>query len=678
MKRRTFIKSTLPLAFSPLFIESLVARNIGKMLGLNLSPTDFQDRKLIILNMFGGNDALNCVVPLDQYSLYESHRPTIKIARSALVDLDNTLPSDHQIGLHPSLSEFKTLYDEGKMNLIQSVGYPTPNFSHFRSDTLIFGAKDGSYSDDVTLGWMANYLASVFPSFADRPTTQLPDPLGLQIGLTYVHNGFLHEEYNHLGININNLAKTDFYPVLSPAGSDYNLLLEYLKQVEEDSQLYKQNIIDSFDAGTNMNGTTEYPDSDLGNQLKTLARLINGGIESKILLAYRGGWDTHVAQVDVADTTQGKHANLLNDVSKAIYAFQRDMEGQGMDDKVILLTISEFGRQIVQNLSDGTDHGSLAPWFILGTPIKAGVTGRNIDLSLLNGRHTADILQNDYRRILSTIIQDWFGNTDSVLDQVGVGDFSGDEGTPDGKLDIIDDDEVVTSPSLVDDFGELFVDDFDLVEIKTENGWTYYGRTVDSTTYIFAIEHKPDNGNTADFTPLISISDILDDGIGRDYYELLAGSKANYVFGKLWNMILSSGSVDGFVNMRFFVNSSRVTKLNQYASDFQDIHAGSDLSSALWIKTMDAPLDPDTDLTEEGFTKGIEGLGPAVQGVYEYQNYFQFDNVTNFVDRGGALCHIVTNEIAGLPLHAEPGTIICTKSGKLMGYNGTEWVKLTL
>ena len=678
MKRRAFIKSTLPLAFSPLLIESVVARNVGRMLGLNPTLTGFEDRKLIILNLFGGNDGLNCAVPLDQYSLYESHRSTIKIAFNELIKLDNTLPDDQLIGLHPSLSEFKTLYDEEKLNLIQSVGYPTPNFSHFRSDSLIFGAKDGSYGTDITQGWMANYLETVFPSYSDRPTTQLPDPLGIQIGLTYRHNGYLHKEYNNLGININNLANSSFYPNLLPSGSDYGLLLQYLKQVEEDSMQYKQNLEESFDAGTNMNGATAYPDSDLGNQFKTLARLISGGIESKILLAFRGGWDTHHTQVDITNTSLGKHANLLNDVSQAVYAFQRDMEGQSMDDKVILLIVSEFGRQVVQNDNDGTDHGSLAPWFILGTPIKGGVTGRNIDLSLLSGNHTADVLQHDYRRILSTIIQDWFGNTDSVLDQMGLGDFSGEEGTTDGKLDIIDDAEVVTGSILLDDFSELFVDEFDLVEIKTDNGWTYYGRTATSTVYLFAIEHKPDGGNLADFTPLISISDMLDDGTGKDYFELSADSKANYVFGKIWNIVLSSGSVDGFVNMRFFANSSRVAKLNQYATGFQNDHSGSELSTALWIKTVDAQLDPDTDLNEGGFTKGIESLTPVTQGVYEYQNYYQFDDVTNFSGRGGTICHIVTNEITGFPQDAEPGTIIFSESGKLWGFNGNHWVKLAL
>lgn len=680
MKRRTFIKNTIPLAFSPLFIESIIRQKVSKLFGLDYSPADFKDRKLIIVNLFGGNDGLNNVVPLDQYGLYASHRPTIKIAQPSLINLDGTLATNKQVGLHPSLAEFKNLYDEGKLNVIQSVGYPTPNFSHFRSDSLIFAGKDGSYNNDVTQGWISDYLAETHPSFNDRPTTQYPYPLGIQIGLSYKHNGFLHGTFNNIGININNLARNNFYGNLrtSPPNSDFNILLQYLKQVEEGSQQYKQKVEDTFNAGSNMNGATAYPNSDLGKQMKSIARMINGGLDTKILVAFKGGWDNHRNQVDISDTTQGAQANLLSDVSKSIYAFQRDMEGQGIDDKVIILTISEFGRQIKQNASDGTDHGSLSPWFAIGTPIKGGVTGRNIDLSLLNGQHTADVLQNDYRRILSTVIQDWFGNTDSMLSQIGLGAFSGDEGTPNGKLDIIDDAEIVTNT--VPDFSEVFIDVFQLVAIKTVNNWTYYGRTVTSKEYVFAIEHTPTGGNTLSFEPEITITDLLDDGTGKDYYKKVVANKANFIFGKTWNMLFNSGSVDGFVNMRFFINPSRLIKTQQHAIDFHTAlnDNNAEKSNSLWVKTVDSSLNPATNFNEVGVTKGIESVGPAIQGFFENQNYYQTNNVTNFDNRGGAICHIITDELSGFNADAEPGTIIFVEGGKLYGYNGTKWVKLIL
>lgn len=681
MKRRTFIKGTLPLALTPFFVESLVARNVSKMLGLNLVPGDFKDRKLIILNMFGGNDGLNCVVPMDQHALYISPtiRPTIGLVQSALIPLDSTVPSNQQVGLHPQLEELKILYDEGKMNLMQSVGYPSPNYSHFRSDALIWGVKDGTFADDIRMGWLANYLDKVHPAFSDRPTTQYPSPLGIQIGATSKNKGYEHEIFNNIGVNINNLARNTLYGQLKAplsTDSDYGKLLQYLKQVEEDSMLYRHNVVDSFNKGVNYNGSAAYPNSDLGKQLKTIARLINGGIDSKVLLAYRGGWDTHNGQVEEGNTHVGYHANILNDVAQSIFAFQRDLEAQGIDDKVVLLTISEFGRTIVENSNFGTDHDSLSPWFIIGTPVKAGITGRNLDLTKLLGRKTADDLQHDYRRIFATILQDWFGHTDNLLNQVGLGEFVGEEGTPNGKLDIFDDDEVVPEPLLVDDFSELFIDEFDLVEIKTEDGWTYYGRNPDDSVYIFAIEHKPLEGNTLDFTPLITINDLLDDGYGKDYYELIDGDKGNYVFGKMWNMLINTGSINGFVNMRFFINSFRLEHLNTLATDFKNTNIHNELSSALWVKTVDDVLIPTTDLKARGFNKGIESVGAVNQGVYEYQNYFQFDNVTNFDNRGGAICHIVTNELSGFDAFAEPGTIIYLESGKLWGYNGNNWVKL--
>lgn len=667
MKRRTFIKNTLPLAFSPLFIESMIRQKVSEMFGFDFSPADFKDRKLVILNMFGGNDGLNNVIPMDQYDLYANHRPTIKINQPDLINLDGTLASNKQIGLNPALAEFKTLYDEGKLNVIQSVGYPTPNFSHFRSDNLIFGAKDGSYTSDVTRGWMSNYLATVFPSFNDRRTSQYPHPLGIQIGLNYKHNGYLHDAYSNIGININNLARNNFYNQLrSPDNSEFRSLLEYLKQIELASDVYKQKVEESFNAGTNMNGSTLYPNTDLGRQLKTLARLINGGIETKILTAFRGGFDVHSSQLV-------KHNPILEDVSKAVYAFQRDIEAQGVDDKIILITISEFGRQIVENGNGGTDHGSLSPWFVIGSPVKGGVTGRNIDLNLINGHHTADVLQHDYRRILSTIIQDWFGNTDSTLEQVGLDAFGGSEETPNGKLDIIKDNEVVTDTT--DTFSQFFLDEFNLVEVKTVDGWTYYGKTATAETYVFAIEHRPNGGNSNTFVPQIAISDLLDDGTGKDYYKHIQTNRANFIFGKTWNITLTSGTLTGFVNMRFFLNKSRLDRVNQLATNFHNLVEG-EKSNALWIKTTDSLLNPSTDFNNMGLTKAIEGVGSATYGIFENQSYYQFDEVTNFNNRGGAICHVVTDNFSTFTHHEKPGTIIFTQNGKMYGFNGTEWKKL--
>ena len=677
MKRRTFIKNTIPLAFSPLFVESIIRQKVSKMFGVGYSPEDFKERKLIIVNLFGGNDGLNTAVPLDQYDIYAGHRPTIKIEEPSLIKLDMSLADDRKLGLHPSLLEFKSLYDDGKLNVIQSVGYPTPNFSHFRSDSLIFGAKDGTFTSNVEQGWIANYLATTHPSFDDRPTSQYPYPLGIQIGLGYRHNGFVHGTFNNIGVNINNLAENNFYSNLrAPGSSEYKMLLEYLKQVELGSQQYRENLEDYFNAGSNMNGSTLYPSSSLGKQLKSIARLINGGLDTKILVAYQSGLDTHHSQVDISNTNLGNHAKILESVSKSIFAFQKDMEGQGIDDKVIILVISEFGRQILQNANVGTDHGSLAPWFVIGTPVKGGVTGRNIDLSLVDGNHTADVLQHDYRRILSTIIQDWFGNTDTVLDQVGLSAFSGEEGTPDGKLDILNDDEVVTDT--VNNFSEVFIDVFDLVEVKTENGWTYYGRTASSEKYVFAIEHLPDGGNTEVFTAQIRITDLLDDGTGKNFYERTNNNKGNFIFGKSWNLTINSGSVNGFVNMRFFISFSRLIKLEQHATNFYEgiDNNNTEKSNPLWLKTVDSLLTPSDDFNEMGATKGIEGVGPANKGVFENQNYYQFDNVTNFDNRGGTICYIVTDELSGFGETAVPGTIIFTEGGKLYGYNGTEWVKL--
>ncbi|MCF6350991.1 MAG: DUF1501 domain-containing protein [Flavobacteriaceae bacterium] len=677
MKRRTFIKNTIPLAFSPLFVESMIRQKVSKMFGINNAPEDFENRKLLIINLFGGNDGLNTVVPLDQYDLYQSHRPLIKLERSDLIRLNG----EAGLGLHPRMTGFKNLYDEGKLNVIQSVGYPKPDFSHFRSDSLVFGGLDGNYNRTINRGWMSNYLANVYPSYNDQPTTQYPLPLGVQLGFGYEHNGFIHEAYNNLGININNIKNWS----LSGRSSDSekNDLMQYLRLIEEGRQVYRRNLKEAYDNGSNSNND-DYPEVSIGKNLRTIARMISGGLDSKILLARQAGYDTHKSQTTDTDSTTGNHGNRLEELSNSVLAFQRDMEAQGFADKIIIIVISEFGRQIIGNGSTGTDHGSLAPWFVIGSPIKGGVTGRNINIGLdfIEHNKTIDVLQHDYRRVLSTIIQDWFGNTDELLDRVGFGDFKGDfdpdftgeEGTNNSKLDFIKDSEVVAEVDAVNDFNTAFTESATLVPIKTENGWTYYGRTVTSVTYLFAIEHKPEEGNTQDFEPLIVITDLLSDNQGRDHYKKTStsSSNANFVLGKTWNIVIGSGSVDDFVNMRFFISPSRLDRLDRLATDFKNENSGTK-SNALWIRTVDSLLDPLTDFNELGATKGIESIGLVAQGAFETQNYYQFENVTDFDNTGGAICQVVTNKLLGFEGNENPGTIILTESGKLYGYTGSEW-----
>jgi uncharacterized protein (DUF1501 family) len=160
---------------------------------------------------------------------------------------------------------------------------------------------------------------------------------------------------------------------LNLMNSEYNDLLNYIKGVATSMDAYYDRVMQVFNAGNN--STTTYPNSSLGKQLKTVARMIKGGSKTKIFQVNLSGFDTHVSQVQTGSTHLGTHANLLADISNSVAAFQADIQQLGIADKIMTVTFSEFGRQVRENGSIGTDHGDLAPFFVVGNAAAAGILG---------------------------------------------------------------------------------------------------------------------------------------------------------------------------------------------------------------------------------------------------------------------------------------------------------------
>jgi hypothetical protein len=187
---------------------------------------------------------------------------------------------------------------------------------------------------------------------------------------------------------------------------------------DAETNLYAQSISTAFSRGTNSTNVT-YPSTSLSNQLKTVAKFISGGLQSKVYLVKIGGFDTHDIQVASNTTTHlGTHANLLTQVSEAIDAFITDLNNQNLGDDVIAVPFSEFGRKAGENGNLGTDHGEIAPMFVFGKSINPGVSGTNINLSeaVAANNFQVQTVQHDYRRVFSTILQDWFGTSNQTLD----------------------------------------------------------------------------------------------------------------------------------------------------------------------------------------------------------------------------------------------------------------------
>jgi uncharacterized protein (DUF1501 family) len=439
--RRDFLKK-LPLAMSiPFTLAGYNVRAIDQSTLAQLASLSTGNKRLIILQMHGGNDGLNCCIPVDQYDLYYSLRPNIAIpaknSARKYIALDSTLKTESQIGLHPDMLAMKAMYDQGKVNIVQGVSYKNNNASHFRGRDIWF--MGGSAGDSLHSGWLGRYLKTeyqplVYPD--DFPNAQMTDPLAIEIGMD-VSLIFHQEESITTAISLNNIPgfaklveeldgfkedkSLDSLGVPSEflKGSPYYKELDWILSLEDKSKDYAQTLAEQYRIGSSKQKAT-YPErypynapsgsagNALSGQLQTVANLIAGGCQTKIFLVRIGGFDTHADQVEAQNPTMGIHGALMYHISTAMQAFQEDLKIKGYEDDVLTITTSEFGRRAKSNGSYGTDHGNAGPLFIFGKGVKPGVLGNALKLSSNDNLE----MQYDYRLIYANIMRDWMGVTD--------------------------------------------------------------------------------------------------------------------------------------------------------------------------------------------------------------------------------------------------------------------------
>ena len=399
MNRRQFLKniSLLTGAGTVAFkIGTIPVKAIARPF-LNIKNTN--DKILVVVQLKGGNDGLNSVIQFEN-DIYYNNRPTLAVAKEDVIQLSDIL------GFHPSLAPFKNLYDEGLLNIVQNVGYANQNRSHFRSTDIWLSASDSEqYLFD---GWAGRYLSEAFP---DYPTVIPEHPMALQLGS--VQSLMLLSEFGGMGVTIE--EPNQFYQLVQGSQADTDPPpetiagdeLKFLKQIAAQSIQYAGIIKEKADAAQNL---ATYPDTKLATQLAIIADLIGGGLETPVYLATQKGFDNHASQVET-------HAALLTELSEAITAFQSDLQLMGIEDKVVLMTISEFGRRLEENGSLGTDHGAAAPLFMVGKPVEGGIFGNIPDLSDLDNR--GDIkFKYDYRQIYATVLKDHLGMTEEQVNTI--------------------------------------------------------------------------------------------------------------------------------------------------------------------------------------------------------------------------------------------------------------------
>jgi uncharacterized protein (DUF1501 family) len=396
MKRRNFIKNSVLGAMAPTFLnnQSLWAMgNVDQKLLEN-------ENVLVVIQLNGGNDGLNTVIPVNQYSNYKNARSNIALVENKILKI----PQSELIGLHPSLKNFATLMNEGKGNIVQDVGYPNPNFSHFRATDIWHTAS--SSTEVLESGWAGRFLALDHPNFPEGyPSAKYPDPLSIQIGsvVTTALQGPLYS----MGMSISDT--TNFYNLIENSDEPVpNTLagkeLDYLRQVSKQTNKYSETI---KAAALKVSQQKEYPNLSLASQLKIVARLIAGGLKTKIYYVRLGGFDTHSGQT-AADTSTGTHANLMANLGDSIKAFQDDLKFLGVADKVMGMTYSEFGRRIKSNASLGTDHGAAAPMFFFGEKVNPTYFGKPTTISASVANNDNIPMQHDFRSIYASIMKYWF------------------------------------------------------------------------------------------------------------------------------------------------------------------------------------------------------------------------------------------------------------------------------
>ena len=382
ISRKDFLRTSALAAAGSLFIPNFLK-------ALNTSGTMGKGEKiLVVIQLGGGNDGLNTIVNHGN-DLYYKARPQLAISASEALKLD-----DMQ-GLHPALAPLRPFYDDGQFSILNAVGYPNPDRSHFRSmDIWQTGSAANEYRDT---GWLGRYMDAACQD-CSRPTTliEVGDKLSLALK---------GQERKGLAVSdpqrFRQVTSAPFFKLISQHQSDGHhdhSQAAYLYKTLGESISSADYILEKSKSARNK---AEYPQSPLAKQLRTTAQLIAAGVDTRVYYLDMGGFDTHVNQ-------KGQHKRLLENYAGAVAAFVKDLKAHGRWDDVLLMTFSEFGRRVQQNASNGTDHGTANNLFLLGGKLrKGGIYNAAPDLSDLDKGDLKYKL--DFRRVYAEVLDKWLG-----------------------------------------------------------------------------------------------------------------------------------------------------------------------------------------------------------------------------------------------------------------------------
>ena len=401
--RRAFLTRGMVLASGaatiPYFLQKsavVLAQSVNPE--LSSQPGIPEDRILVVVQLAGGNDGLNTVIPFTMDAYYRN-RPGIGVPKDQVLRLS----AKQDVGIHPALTGIKSLYDNGMASIVQGVGYPNPNRSHFTSMDIWHTADTDAHGD----GWLGRYF--------DNQCAGAPGGCSGHDGIAIGREAPLAMQgraFNPIAFETPDLFRwtgLDLHPAMAQPYDDIlkgeldttveqgNPNAVFLTRTAMDAQIASEKIR----TATNQQPLAPYPNSGLARQLAMVASMIRAGLQTRVYYVTLGGFDTHAGQ----GAAQGQHANLLRQLGDSVAAFYADLKASGNDGRVLTMSFSEFGRRVGQNGSGGTDHGAAAPMFLFGPMVRAGVAGGHPSLTDLD---EGDLkFHTDFRKVYATVLTKW-------------------------------------------------------------------------------------------------------------------------------------------------------------------------------------------------------------------------------------------------------------------------------
>ncbi len=375
--RREFLKRSSLLSLAP-SVPAFLANTARAV------ETKPDDRILVVIQLDGGNDGVNTVVPFADEG-YAKHRRRLRLSPQLLVKLNN------EVGLHPSMSGFGKLFESQRLAIVEGVGYPNPNRSHDVS-MAIWQTCSFDPTEHNTHGWIGRALDQT-----KRP--QDGSPAALLVGKEQPPIAIRGRR--SVAAAMNRIDEFKLPKTVATSAVDRNIsdndLTSFVQRTSVDAYSTAERL---SELAAKPDSGASYPNTTLANRLRLVSRLIKSGFGTRVFYAVQPGYDTHAAQL-VA------HSRLLGELSSAVFAFLEDLRASKLDDRVAVLCFSEFGRRVTENASLGTDHGTAGPVFLAGSGVKAGLHAKRPSLvDLEEGDFKMSI---DFRQIHAAILDQWLG-----------------------------------------------------------------------------------------------------------------------------------------------------------------------------------------------------------------------------------------------------------------------------